>query len=131
MNTLYTLGYQGWTPDAITMTVRDLEAVLLDIRLNPTSPHPQWRRGAFESRLGRDYLHAGGFGNVNYRTGGPVELKDPEAYIGAVQHLLEAMPVILMCGCRDHTQCHRTVAAHYIRDALGGVEIVHLYPDTL
>lgn len=136
MNTLYTLGYQGWKPDAITNIVRELDATLLDIRLVPTSPYPGWRRSAFEQRfeaagMTSQYKTASGFGNVNYRNGGPIQLKAPEAYIMATKMLLEATPLILLCGCRDHATCHRTAAAQFISEYIGGVEVVHLYPDTV
>jgi uncharacterized protein (DUF488 family) len=136
MKTLYTLGYQGWKPHAITETILELDATLLDIRMVATSPHPQWRRGAFEERfrsagVESQYRTAQGFGNVNFRNHeAPIQLKDPEAHMDMVRQLLTGAPLVLMCGCRDHTQCHRNVAAHYISDALGEVEIVHLYPDT-
>jgi uncharacterized protein (DUF488 family) len=51
--TIYTLGYAGWTPEAITALVERLGATLVDIRLAPTSRVPHWRGEALKALVGR------------------------------------------------------------------------------
>jgi hypothetical protein len=50
---IYTLGYSGWKPDAIRQFSLDHEALLVDIRYKPGSPHRQWRQGALKALVNK------------------------------------------------------------------------------
>ena len=69
---LYTLGYTGWTPQAIRETATTLNAVVCDIRFSPASRHPQWSRKQLSAYLGARYAHLPALGNPNYKNGGPI-----------------------------------------------------------
>ena len=126
MHTLYTLGYSGWTPAGIKGQVDALGAALWDIRMMPWSKSPQWQQPELRSLLGASYAHVQALGNRNYK-GGPIELANPEVVVRRLSDLLKLRPVILLCGCRDHRICHRTVAAEYLAGHLG-CTVFHLYP---
>ena len=58
---------------------------------------------------------------------GRLRCKASVAGIRIVGEQLERRNVVLLCGCRDLTTCHRKVAAELLREALGA-PIVHLEP---
>jgi|GEM_PF-2585464 Protein of unknown function, DUF488 len=129
MTPIYTVGYAGWTPDAITALVDRLGATLVDIRLSPTSRTPHWCGEALTARMGRQrYSWLRDLGNRNVFTGGPIELLNPAGAIGPIRRLRERGPVILLCGCADVQRCHRLVAAEYLAAALPDATIQHLDP---
>ena len=119
MTRLYTLGYTGWTPEALAGSVIVLEAVLADIRYSPRSRVPHWNQAHLVRLLARRYRHLKALGNRNYK-GGDIELVDlPDGLRHLEALLAEYAAVILMCACRDLGTCHRRVVADACRDALG------------
>lgn len=128
MNTIYTIGYAGWTPAGVKARVEALNAILLDIRYSPYSKRPEWRGESLKALLGRArYSHIKTLGNRNYRGDGPIVLDAPEAAIETVTRLLAQHPVVLLCACRDAATCHRSNAAEFLSERLGA-PIEHLYP---
>jgi len=73
---LYTLGYTGRKPVDVHQLAIAHRAMLVDIRFSPRSRAAYWQKGALERLLGDRYVHLQALGNVNYRTGGPVQLAD-------------------------------------------------------
>ena len=128
-HSIYTAGYgAGWSPAMLADVLDRHAAILLDIRLKPWSKTPTWQKSALQARLGMSrYLHVPALGNLNYNTGGPIALQASVAGIRIVGEQLERRNVVLLCGCRDLTTCHRKVAAELLREALGA-PIVHLEP---
>lgn len=124
---LYTYGYQGGS-------AQDLQhyaaagALILDTRLTPTSPNPLWRRAALEKLLGNRYRWCKALGNVNFRSSGPVELRDPKAGLELLGGWVVQSPVVLLCACRDWRTCHRRVAAELAQERWPGLQVVHLGP---
>lgn len=124
---LYTLGYSaGWTPELLREKVRTLGAILLDIRANPTSIKPQWTKRALAQLLGTSYMHVPQLGNLNYKSGGPIRLANPQSTVAPIRSLIGRAPVILLCTCATTESCHRVTAARYLADAIGRVEVTHL-----
>ena len=119
---LYTLGYARWSIDEMQSCVEALDATLVDVRYRPHTSKPGFDRTGLRSRFGPQYQHLPAFGNVNYQ-GGPVELADPGAGLQAVQHL--SAPLILLCGCKAPSVCHRSDVAERIVHHYGGT-IEHL-----
>jgi uncharacterized protein (DUF488 family) len=125
---LYTLGYSGWTPQAIQETAQAHNAVVCDIRYSPASRHPQWRKRQLSQLLGARYQHVQALGNRNYKSGGPIELADYEAGKQVIAEILATgQSVILMCACKDRATCHRRTAAEQLAADLGAT-ITHLAP---
>jgi uncharacterized protein (DUF488 family) len=126
---LYTLGYRAWTLPAFVACVDALGAVVADIRFMPQSRrYPFWRQRALQRTLGGRYHYIHALGNANYK-GGPVEIVDLETGLTTVARLLEASPVILLCGCPELTRCHRRLVAEAFT-AQSGQPVTHLEPPT-
>lgn len=122
---LYDLGYQN-VKDAETLerAVRNLNALLVDIRKSPRSSDPQWSKAHLSRLFGGRYLHLEAFGNANYKGDG-VRLEYPEKGLQQVETLLRRAPVVLMCACWNRSECHRLHVVRYISSALG-IESTHL-----
>lgn len=124
--TVYTIGYTGRTVEEIIQTAELTDAVVLDIRFNPRSRVPHWNKGPLSRALGARYVHLDALGNVNYRGDGPIQIKDPEAGVKAVEELIDAgRDVILMCVCKDLRTCHRLTVAELLTQRLG-CEVQHV-----
>ena len=125
---LYTVGYSGWTPEAIQEAAQTHNAVVCDIRYSPASRHPQWSKRQLSQRLGARYQHVQALGNRNYKNGGPVALADYEAGKQAIAKILTTgQAVILMCACKDLAMCHRLTAVERLATDLGEA-VTHLFP---
>lgn len=124
--TLYTLGYALWSIEDVESQVEDLDALLVDVRHSPHTSKPGFSKSELASRLGTDYLHVPGFGNSNYK-GGSIKLADPEHGLRRLQP--HEGPFILLCGCRNPKECHRSRVARMLQEHLGG-SIIHLRAPT-
>lgn len=129
MRTIYTVGYSGWTPAQLQETATRLDAVVVDIRLSPTSRRPEWRSDALQKLLRDRYEVLSDLGNINYRVSEPIVLANPGPGVVVARSLLRRRNIILLCACRDHALCHRSVAARLISEATGA-PVVHLEPPT-
>ena len=124
MNMLYTAGYNaGWTPAQLHQTAIDLGAIVIDVRLNPTSNRKEWIKYNLASLLGWRYMHLPSLGNKNYR-GGEIVLAKPEVGLAVLRQELAQRPVIILCACPDHTTCHRSVIAALLLE----YQVTHLDP---
>jgi hypothetical protein len=125
MHTIYTFGYGGQQPDTLRRHRDNLNALLLDVRMQAWSKAAQWRPDGLKLLVGQsNYLHLPQLGNVNYKNGGPIRLADPDAALPLVREVLAERPVILLCGCANILTCHRAVAARVLGRKLGAP--VHL-----
>lgn len=122
---LYTYGYQGGSQEDLQHYAA-AGALILDTRLVPTSPNPLWRRASLERLLGQRYRWCKALGNVNFRSGGPVQIHDPAAGLELLGTLLWQSPVILLCACRAWQSCHRSVVAELAQAAIPELAAVHL-----
>lgn len=119
MNTIYTFGYQGSTVEQLEAYQREHDALVVDIRYSPRSRHPQWMKAALVEELGENYYWIQALGNVNYWSGGEIQLYQPEAGRRWIGRQLLHRNVILVCQCPDVETCHRKVAAEYLSRELG------------
>lgn len=124
---IYTVGYVGWTPEALQREAQYLNARVLDIRINPTSMRPGWRKQELAALLGSAYHHLPDLGNVNYANGGPINLANPMRAVERVRRWLIQGPVILLCACANWQTCHRREAADFLSEHTGA-QVVHLDP---
>lgn len=111
---ILTAGYAGHSPEDLQRLVKQHQAQVFDIRFNPRARDPRWNRRALEHTLGIAYQHMPEFGNSAYKTGG-IELVD---FDGGVQKIVDcaAPVVILLCACKNPTDCHRTVIGHRLKE---------------
>lgn len=127
MNTIYTVGYADWTPTQLAAKAEGLDALLVDIRFNPTSRNAGWRQGPLIKRFGVRYVYVHALGNEQYQRGKGVRLHDVEEGVRLVGQLLREQPVILMCVCSNIETCRRKAAAEVLSERLGA-PIIHLTP---
>ncbi len=129
---IYTIGYSGWTPEQVEKAVRDLGAILVDVRMVPrTRWTPAFNSAALHARFGDQYVWLKQFGNVNYKgTFEQIEIAD-FALGEKMLADLSGLPfeggknVVLLCGCRDVNVCHRKVLAERLAQDWA-LEVVHL-----
>jgi uncharacterized protein (DUF488 family) len=128
--TLYTAGYSGSKVEDLNAYLDALGASLVDVRLYARSRVACWNLTALKTAIGPDrYVHLTTLGNVNYRNDGPIELNNPEAALLPILMGLEQGPLILVCACKQHADCHRTTAAAWLAQRLGPdviSDVVHL-----
>ena len=130
MHTIYTIGYTGLKLSDLTVWMDKIGATLVDTRLNAYSPNPDWKKHSLMRVFSDHYRHVQALGNVNYKGGGGIALKDVEAGVEVVRQLLDVTPVVLLCTCPDVDKCHRKVAAEAVSTATGG-QVVHLTPNKI
>jgi uncharacterized protein (DUF488 family) len=134
MNKLYTMGYQGMRGvyNLLEFAI-PLDATIVDIRYQPWSQNEEWTKATLLQRLCDlqfgslkcRYVHIKELGNLNYKTGGPIEIWLPEVGMARLDEQLKAKPCILLCRCPDVEQCHRKVVADLAVKWLG-VSVEHL-----
>ena len=133
--TIYTLGYSGWKLDDIRATVDRLDAVLVDVRMVPRSRVPHWSAYSLSREFGHRYAWVRELANVNYKgTFEQIKIADFPAGEKRLRELLAPSPargasggktIILLCGCKDVTQCHRKLLAERLAEAWVA-NVVHL-----
>lgn len=130
MHTLYTLGYASVNFEQLRQAAQARGALLLDIRFAARARRPEWNKGRLTAAFGDQYQHLQSLGNQNYKSGGAIELVDPDAGLAIVRDLLDNQPVILLCGCKEVDTCHRKVVAELAQAAFG-CDVQHLTPTDL
>lgn len=128
MHTLYTYGYLGGN-------LADLHqyaaagVLILDVRYNPTSRNPLWRKYHLLRELGESYRWNQDLGNVNYKTRKPpFEMADMASGLDALEPLLQEQPVLILCACRDWNACHRELVADAAQARWPELTVHHLTP---
>jgi uncharacterized protein (DUF488 family) len=124
-----TLGYARWTMAEVAAHVRDVDGWLIDVRLQPYSSKPGFRKPDLDAELGGRYRHMPAFGNEAYDADGE-DVRLRNVWRGIAQ-LEDASPLpstlVLMCGCADWRSCHRRHVATHLADAFDA-EVEHLSP---
>lgn len=145
MTTLYTVGYQGQTVDAVVSYLKTTGVeLLIDVRQVPRSRKPGFSKHVFARHLATvciDYTHIVELGTpphlreevrhskdyagflASYRA----HLRSEEPALHAALPLIYARSSCLLCFEQRPEECHRSVVAEELaRVAEGGLEIVHL-----
>jgi uncharacterized protein (DUF488 family) len=118
----------GWSVEAIKTFLESVNGVAVDVRMVPRSRYAPFNGTAF-SRLLRDrYYWLSDFGNVNYKSNGPIAIADFDKGVERLGPLRTAgKAVVLLCGCADINTCHRKILAERLAQRWGA-EVVHLTP---
>jgi hypothetical protein len=123
--TVYTIGYQGRTPEQLRRIAEERDAVIFDIRQYAGSRNPMWAKSNLAKALAGRYRHVNALGNANYKgalgPGAGIVISDFDAGRAAID--AEGRSVILMCACRDAEGCHRTTVANLLRATGAGYRI--------
>lgn len=126
---IYTWGYQGHSVTALEKIVRQREIdLVIDVRGNPYSRRPEWRKEHLEKVFAGHYRWIGWLGNENYRNGGPPRLRDSHRGIEDLMKAIDdgAHRVLLLCYERDWTICHRRIVIEMVQERLPDVQVYHL-----
>lgn len=127
---LFTIGYEKSTPDAVAAALTDAGVtVLIDVRAVPASRRPGFSKNALAARMERAgiaYLHLRDLGTPKAgreaaRAGDvaamrrifDAQMEKPEAQAALAQAVAIAKdaPTCLLCLEREHDQCHRAIVA--------------------
>jgi len=124
---IYPCGYCVHGPLIEALMQQDLSLLLIDTRYSPRSRIPGWSEAALRRRFGERYRWTGEtLGNVNYARGGPIRLADPARGIAdVIQCLREGHALILLCGCREYTSCHRRLIVERLVEQFPAATIIH------
>lgn len=108
MNTIYPCGYSVHAGQIVAL-MEQPRTLLIDLRKTPWSSISAWRRPVLCERYEERYGWFGQtLGNLNYNTGGPIQLANPGPGIARLAALLEeGYDLILLCACRNYEECHR------------------------
>ena len=125
---IYTLGYSGWSVEAIKTFLESVNGVAVDVRMVPRSRVAAFNGTAFSRLLGEWYYWLSDFGNVNYKNGGPIQVVNFDQGAIRLGILKDAgKAVVLLCGCPDVNTCHRKVLAERLAQRWGA-EVEHVAP---
>lgn len=143
--TLYTIGYEGATPEEFLAALKKAGVeVLLDIRAIAWSRKPGFSKDALRRLMegsGIQYVHLEALGNPQKRAGRPEDdtrsyedmynahLDTPGAQAALVKaaEIAKQSPACLLCFERDPRECHRSLTAPRLA-ALTGQRIENLFP---
>ena len=120
---IYTTGYQGKTLPALRQLAAERGAVIVDIRFFPYSRNPSFTKANMQKFLGAAYFHLPELGNADYKTNKIQLVNYP-----AGREWLRALevPAILLCACKDPSECHRTHIAQLLKS--DGFEVEEIQP---
>lgn len=118
---LYTIGYNSWTFRDFTQKVKDLSAMVIDVRFLPASYSPFWKKNHLDKSLGNNYIHLPELGNKNFNSPEKqIEIVDIESGTKKVIGYMElGINCILLCACEDVEKCHRKIISRYIQEKIG------------
>jgi hypothetical protein len=122
---IFTFGYTGQDRTSLVRFLNEHDGVLCDIRFSAFSKNEEWNKPELLKALGRRYLHLQTLGNMNYKVGGPIELKDSRTGVQVVGQLAtQYRSLVLMCACPSYRSCHRRVVAELLRGR--GIQVSEL-----
>jgi len=124
---LYTLGYNSFSFYEFLDKIKELDAVIVDIRFHPWAFTAFWKQEFLAKKLGDKYFYIKELGNELYLEKGHIKIYDFDAGYAKLLPILEGeKPVILFCACEDYRTCHRKVIADKIVELDDKIEIVHI-----
>jgi len=111
-------GYSNGGVIELERLMRERSAYLVDIRLSPRSQFQAFNREALQARFHKRYIHIPERGNVNYRKGQPIQIAHPDRGIERlVNGISQGYTIVLMCGCKEYSSCHRHTVVDLLLEA--------------
>ena len=109
---IYTTGCRGRDVGDLKPLLTTLDAVLIDVRLVPTSRHLEWRKNYLQLLLKERYRHIPQLGSRTFREG-----KAAIQNLGLGIKIICSMSnnLVLMCECAELKICHRSVIAEELK----------------
>jgi uncharacterized protein (DUF488 family) len=148
VNTLYTIGYEGLTSEALLEKLLESHIeVLCDVRLHPVSRVPGFSKAALALALGNSgitYRHFPALGNPKENRPGYAKqstrgvaqevfcaiLNTTPSSMAALNELAKiatAQRAALLCYERNSKHCHRSDVATALSTAIPGLTVTHLH----
>ncbi len=112
MKKIYTFGYSKCDAQKLCAAIKEIDGVLVDVRLAARSRVPAWNKGRLQEMFSDRYVHIRNLGNLNYKGDRPVEIVNLEMGLQEVLILAKRRPVVLMCCCVNLEECHRSTLAN-------------------
>jgi len=124
---LYTIGYNNFSFFEFSDKIKELGAIIIDVRYSPRSYNPFWGKKYLEDRFGNSYIHIPELGNKNYKNPDKeFDIVDIEKGFQEVSQYLDMeIDCVLMCACEDVEKCHRRIVSEYIGGKTSA-KIIHL-----
>lgn len=126
--TVWTIGYEGATQDAVIAALRDAGiAILADVRALPLSRRPGFSKTSLAAaaqeagiayrhfkplgtpREGRDAARRGDQAGLGRIYAGQLELPEAMAAGAQLRELAGVQPTALLCFCGNADKCHRAL----------------------
>lgn len=127
MGTLFTIGYDGWSIEAIEAVRKEHDAGIIDIRWKQFSPRAEFQLEELLKRWEGNYLEVPQLGNT--AVVGEPRINNLEKGMDIIGQYLPAMNLILLCRCKSLELCHRGMIAEEAKKRFG-CTVVHLHPPT-
>lgn len=105
-NKIYTTGFTGKDIADLSGLLKNLDAVLADIRFTPFSEHFEWRREYLKILLKNKYRHVAALGNRTQKEN-KITIHNFDLGLKVIESWNEN--VLLMCECENLRECHRSV----------------------
>ncbi len=116
---VFTTGYTDRDVRRLPDLLRALNAVLVDVRFNPTDGKPQWGKDYLKLLLKDKYRHVPSLGNRAKVGAAQTSIQNLNLGIRIITEL--KVNLLLMCGCRSEKDCHRRLIAQKLRE--DGIEV--------
>ena len=132
MQTLYTIGYGGSTPEKVAARLHEHGIdLLLDVRARPRTRIPGFSKNQlsrFMLEQGITYSHVEALGNLNRNAGpdAPVVLVNEEHGLQILRGALGDHPVAIMCAEKSYLGCHRRDIAEKLQHRVADLTVEHL-----
>jgi hypothetical protein len=123
---IYTLGYaQQGSAERLQTLMHDPSMLLIDARMHPRTSYQPWDGHTLKAVWGRRYHWAGRYlGNINYK-GGPINIVDIDTGVhGLGRYHDEGHSQVIICGCKNYDECHRSHIVEALHKARPDIEIV-------
>lgn len=107
-----TLGYAAAGSDQrLASFMSKPRTLLIDLRKDPYSEYALWDEGALRRAWGKRYRQAGPYlGNENHSNDGPISIpRLQEGLETLLRYIIEGWNLVLLCGCMNFCECHRSV----------------------
>lgn len=127
---IFTFGYSGRSLSELKWLSERLGATVVDTRYSRLTRQVDFSAKRLEAALSEHYVHIPEFGNVNYKSGGPVKLANPEVGLARIASIVTLGSVILLCVCASREHCHREDVAELLAREFG-LPVRHLTRDDL
>lgn len=124
---LYTLGYKNWSFYDFIDKIKEIDAIVVDVRFSPKGYSPFWSKSNLDKTLKNKYIHIPELGNKNYNSPDkPIEISDIDYGTAKVLESVNlGFDCLLLCACEDVEKCHRKVVAEHIQSK-SKCEIINL-----